>query len=479
MARSRLSSLSPAIPFFFLALWASFLNASSASDLFPSIPESRTDEWSAMRRLSRISYTPIRGSHISMRGLTEIASSGGIRSGSASMRQTKLPHGVRALIDNSAQVGASASNPPPKNIGYHWDDPSAAYMCSANAKYCGVMHEPIAVYLVWYGVFTEAQKQIMRTFIESLNTGNSNDTSLTVPKWWNINRLYYDAQGNNISGSVTLKGEIDDTLYSKGTTLYNSGVADLISSAVNDGKLPNDSNGVYFVLGDSKVAQEDDSSYSQSGFCSSYCGWHAYTHDNLELVISFVGNAVTRCPEGCIPPYLNQPGAVAPNGDAGMDGMVSVVAHELAEATSSPFLATWFNDQGEENADICAGDYGDVTRDATTGAYFNLEGVRGSKFIVQANLDPVTGRCVVQSDGPEALGSPSEPPSSAGTTPSPPPASEPPVTVPTPPVTVPTPPETVPEPPTVATPEPPVTGTPSGGSTWDALVSFLSSLFGF
>ncbi|CAI5516691.1 unnamed protein product [Closterium sp. Naga37s-1] len=379
------------------------------------------------------------------------------------MRQTKFPHGVRALIDTSAQVGASASNPSPKNIGYHWDDPSAAYMCSANAKYFGVMHEPIAVYLVWYGQFTEAQKQIMRTFIESLN--NSNDTSLTVPKWWNINRLYYNAQGNYISGSVTLKGEIDDTLYSKGTTLYNSGVADLVSAAVNEGKLPFDSNGVYFVLGDSKVAQEDDSSYSQSGFCSSYCGWHAYTYDNLELVISFVGNAVTRCPEGCIPPYLNQPGAVAPNGDAGMDGMVSVLAHELAEATSSPFLATWFDDHGEENADICAGEYGDVTQDATTGAYFNLEGVRGSKFIVQANHDPVTGRCVVQTDGPDAMGSPSQPPSSAGPAASPPPISVPPVpvVVPTPPVTVPTPPEVVPEPPTVATPEPPVTGTPYGG----------------
>ncbi|CAI5478820.1 unnamed protein product [Closterium sp. Yama58-4] len=452
---------------------------SSASPLFPSIPESGTlREWSSMRRISRISYAPIRGSRISRRSLTEVASSGGIRSGVEIMtQQTKLPHGVRSLIDNSAQVGASSTNPAPKNIGYHWDDPSAAYMCSANAKYCGVMHEPIAVYLVWYGQFTEAQKQIMRTFIESLSS--SNDTSLTVPKWWNINRLYYDAQGNYISGSVTLKGEIDDTRYSKGTTLYNSGVADLVSSAVNEGKLPYDSNGVYFVLGDSQVAQEDDSSYSQSGFCSSYCGWHAYTHDNLELVISFVGNAVTRCPEGCIPPYLNQPGAVAPNGDAGMDGMVSVLAHELAEATSSPFLATWFDDQGEENADICAGEYGDVTQDATTGAYFNLEGVRGSKFIVQANLDPVTGRCVVQSDGPEALGSPSQPPSPAGPTPSPPPVSEPPVTIPTPQVTVPTPPETVPEPPTVATPEPPVTGTPTGGSTWDALVSFFKSLFGF
>ncbi|GJP41815.1 hypothetical protein CLOM_g1455 [Closterium sp. NIES-68] len=188
---------------------------------------------------------------------------------------------------------------------------------------------------------------------------------------------------------------MDDPAYSKGTTLYNSGVADLISSAVNDGNLPYDANGVYFVLGDPKVAQEDDSSYTPTGFCTSYCGWHAYTHDNLELVISFVGNAVTRCPEGCIPPYLNQPGAVPPNGDAGMDGMVSVLAHELAEATSSPFLATWFDAQGEENADICSWSYGDVVSDMATGVQYNLVGKNGAQFLVQANLDPRAGSCAI------------------------------------------------------------------------------------
>ncbi|GJP41812.1 hypothetical protein CLOM_g1454 [Closterium sp. NIES-68] len=468
------------MPYFLLALWAAaFLAVSSASALFPSIPGSGTlGQWSAMRQKSRISYTPIRGSSLMRRGLSEseVASS----SKDGTMRRRNLPSGVRALIDTSNGAHASsASNPAPKNIDHHWDDPDAAYMCSSNAKYCGVMYQPIAVYLLWYGQFTEAQKQIMRTFIESLDSSNK-DTSVTaVPNWWNINRLYYDAQGNYISGSVTLKGEMDDPAYSKGTTLYNSGVADLISSAVNDGNLPYDANGVYFVLGDPKVAQEDDSSYTPTGFCTSYCGWHAYTHDNLELVISFVGNAVTRCPEGCIPPYLNQPGAVPPNGDAGMDGMVSVLAHELAEATSSPFLATWFDAQGEENADICAGDYGDVAQDATTGAYFNLEGVRGSKFIVQANLDPVTGRCVMQAAGPEAVGTPSQPPTTPVPTPSLPPVSEPPVTVPTPPVTVPTPPVTVPEPPTVVTPEPPVTEGPPQTTTWESFVSFINSLFGF
>ncbi|GJP41813.1 hypothetical protein CLOM_g1455 [Closterium sp. NIES-68] len=383
------------MPYFLLALWAAaFLAVSSASALFPSIPGSGTlGQWSAMRQKSRISYTPIRGSSLMRRGLSEseVASS----SKDGTMRRRNLPSGVRALIDTSNGAHASsASNPAPKNIDHHWDDPDAAYMCSSNAKYCGVMYQPIAVYLLWYGQFTEAQKQIMRTFIESLDSSNK-DTSVTVPNWWNINRLYYDAQGNYISGSVTLKGEMDDPAYSKGTTLYNSGVADLISSAVNDGNLPYDANGVYFVLGDPKVAQEDDSSYTPTGFCTSYCGWHAYTHDNLELVISFVGNAVTRCPEGCIPPYLNQPGAVPPNGDAGMDGMVSVLAHELAEATSSPFLATWFDAQGEENADICSWSYGDVVSDMATGVQYNLVGKNGAQFLVQANLDPRAGSCAI------------------------------------------------------------------------------------
>ena len=47
-------------------------------------------------------------------------------------------------------------------------------------------------------------------------------------------------------------------------------------------------------------------------------------------------------------------GAVKPpNGDLGVDGLVSIFAHELAEATSDPYLDAWADARGEENADLC------------------------------------------------------------------------------------------------------------------------------
>ncbi|CAI5957495.1 unnamed protein product [Closterium sp. NIES-65] len=283
--------------------------------------------------------------------------------------------------------------------------------CAASPAHCGVMHAPVGVYLLWYGAkFSEEQKDIVRLFVASL-AAEEIDPDATVPAWWAINTLYFDKQGRNISSNVTIKGETHDTKYTRGTMLLRSDVAGLVQSAVRSGSLPYDPDGVYFVLSDEDVSQMDDPSGTGGtqyalAFCSHYCGWHSFTQgtDGRPLIISFVGNAVNQCPEGCIPPYLNQPGAVAPNGDAGMDGMVSVLAHELAEATSSPFLATWFDDQGEENADICASNYGDVISDAASGVQYNVVGQNGARFLVQANLDPRAGSCVIS---PVAVNSPS------------------------------------------------------------------------
>ncbi|CAI7854155.1 unnamed protein product [Closterium sp. NIES-54] len=328
----------------------------------------------------------------------------------------------------ASSSSSSSTNLPftPRGIDYHWDDldPNQMAFCAASPAHCGVMHAPVGVYLLWYGAkFSEEQKDIVRLFVASL-TADASSPAATVPAWWAINTLYFDQQGRNISSNVTIKGETHDTKYTRGTMLLRSDVVGLVQSAVGSGSLPYDPDGVYFVLSDEDVSQMDDPSRTGGtqyalAFCSHYCGWHSFTQgtDGQSLMISFVGNAVNQCPEGCIPPYLNQPGAVAPNGDAGMDGMVSVLAHELAEATSSPFLATWFDDQGEENADICSSSYGNVISDAASGVQYNMVGQNGARFLVQANLDPRAGSCVIS---PVAVKSPSvdnptivEPPPSA------------------------------------------------------------------
>src|SRR5205085_1457841 len=67
---------------------------------------------------------------------------------------------------------------------------------------------------------------------------------------------------------------------------------------------------------------------------------------------SFVGNA-NRCLSACAAQ------TTGPNGNAGVDGMISVIAHELEEATSDPDPTSgWADSGGSENADKCAWTFG-------------------------------------------------------------------------------------------------------------------------
>ena len=63
--------------------------------------------------------------------------------------------------------------------------------------------------------------------------------------------------------------------------------------------------------------------------------------------------SLLQCPFACISQKLASYQLKPPNGDIGIDGLVSIFAHELAEATCDPQLRTWFDDQGNENADKC------------------------------------------------------------------------------------------------------------------------------
>ena len=99
---------------------------------------------------------------------------------------------------------------------------------------------------------------------------------------------------------------------------------------------PADPNGVYFLLGDSQTT-------ASSGFCQQYCGWHnAATKcsvNGVPIRYSFVGNAGSQCASGCIAQDMVSGGS--PNGNVGVDGMLSVYAHELAEAITDPEISAW------------------------------------------------------------------------------------------------------------------------------------------
>ncbi|CAI5473031.1 unnamed protein product [Closterium sp. Yama58-4] len=265
---------------------------------------------------------------------------------------------------------------------------------AARRRQCGVLHRPIRVFVLWYGVFSDAQKQTVRSFVASLSPNA--DAAVTVPLWWNINRLYYDQNGNHISQSVTWGGELEDRAYSKGKTLLSSHVESLLGSAISSQRMPHDPGAVYFLLSDELVTQKWGNTSTAQKFCTDFCGWHYYAWADMygDYIYSWVGKANLLCPSSCIPSDIRSNASLAPTGDPGMDGLVSVFAHELAEATSSPFISTWFDGEGYENADKCAWKFAPLIPGAS-GIKYNLVGVNSSRFLIQQNWDLVSGSCAL------------------------------------------------------------------------------------
>jgi hypothetical protein len=175
---------------------------------------------------------------------------------------------------------------------------------------------------------------------------------------------------------------------SQGSNLSDGQIATIVSTAIQSGLGPagGDANGIYFVLTSSDVNET-------SGFCTQYCGWHTHSTSiagNTDVKYAFVGNA-NRCLSACAAQ------TVGPNGNAGVDGMVSVVAHEMEEANTDPDLNAWFDSKGAEDADKCAWTFGSNQK-LLNGAYYNmtLPGISVStrNYLIQRELD-VNSFCYV------------------------------------------------------------------------------------
>jgi Phosphate-induced protein 1 conserved region len=233
------------------------------------------------------------------------------------------------------------------------------------------------VYLIWYGNWNQSNasdtasgKTIVKDFLHGLSGSP-----------YYLTNTSYGAP----TGMFTVKGEYTDS-YSQGSSLTDAKVQSVVSTAIHTGKMgPADPNGIYFVLSSSDVAET-------SGFCSKYCGWHsASTIVGSNIKYAFVGNA-NRCLSSCAAQTSS------PNGNAGVDGMVSVLAHELEEANTDPNLNAWYDAHGAEDADKCAWTFGSNLQRSSNGAYYNmtLTGQSGNSrdFLVQRELD-MNNKCYV------------------------------------------------------------------------------------
>ena len=237
-----------------------------------------------------------------------------------------------------------------------------------------VMHGTVNVYFIWYGNWTNgahaSDSQSTVTLLNSLFGSSGMNNS----NYYKINTTYGDTTAN-VSGSIVLAGSTTDN-YSQGTRLRDAGVKTVVSNAISSGRLPKDTNGLYFVLTSSDVRET-------SGFCSQYCGWHTHaTLLNSDIKYSFVGNP-DRCPSAC------EEETVSPNGNSGADGMASIMAHEAEETATDPDLNAWYDSGGAENADKCAWKFGPVTGTLGNGGYNQVMG--GHNWLIQMNWENSRG----------------------------------------------------------------------------------------
>jgi Phosphate-induced protein 1 conserved region len=250
---------------------------------------------------------------------------------------------------------------------------AAATIQGSGINYHGgpVMTAKKSIYYIWYGNWSgNTAPTILTDFAKSI--GGS--------PYFNINTTYYNGSGTHVLNSVEYVKSTTDN-YSHGTSLSDSAVQAVVSSAITSGRLPKDTHGVYFVLTSKDVNES-------SGFCTQYCGWHTRgSISGSDIKYSFVGNPA-RCPSSC------EAQSTSPNGNAGADGMASIIAHELEEATTDPDLNAWYDSSGEENADKCAWTFG-TEHTASNGSKYNVT-LGSRQYLIQRNwVNAGSGYCAM------------------------------------------------------------------------------------
>ena len=248
-----------------------------------------------------------------------------------------------------------------------------------------VIGNPTA-YFIWYGNWDgDTSLQILPQFISDLSTTT----------YANINTTYSDNFGNTVSDLVLMHNQTFD-FYSQGSALPNGGVAAVVSNALNNGSLPVDSNGVYFVLTSPDVTEPT--------FCHPFCGYHSDEFVlGSDIKFAFVGNPSTQCASFCT---ASSNLSASPNNNPGADAMANVMTHELNESATDPDLNAWFRGNTEgEVGDLCNFMFGPESTLAN-GSRADFS-VGGRSYLIQENWLNANGGLCAMSFSPPPTGQPS------------------------------------------------------------------------
>jgi hypothetical protein len=204
------------------------------------------------------------------------------------------------------------------------------------------------VYFIWYGSWSGDPAIEILTDLAITLGGSS---------YFGISTRYGDVNGDAPNGGLVFGGSVYD-LYSRGATLSDTDIRDIVINKLDGGGLPQDTRGIYVVLASPDV-------WASSGLDVSYCAFHDFTRYygmNFEYV--FVGGPA-RAPSLCSPQQIS------PNGNYNADAMASLLAAELFNTITDPARNAWYDRLGLEPADKCAWNYG-TTYQTANGARANI-----------------------------------------------------------------------------------------------------------
>jgi phosphate-induced protein 1 len=239
------------------------------------------------------------------------------------------------------------------------------------------------VYAIWYGNFGAdiATQLILADFISAIGSS----------PYFQINQTYPDGNGNAPTGALTFGGGGVDA-YSHGVELTASDIQGIVANQILTGQVPLDPSAIYIVFASADVSS------TATGFCVPNAPPHHGfgTVNGSTFRYGFVGHAM-RCPVIAASQFEAQfdgSHLPTPNGNLGADAMVSTLAHVLDTMVTDPLGNGWFDRYGLENADKCAGTYGQT--------YLTADGARANmrlprrEFLIQQNwVNGRKGRCAL------------------------------------------------------------------------------------
>ena len=314
-----------------------------------------------------------------------------------------------------------------------------------NMNYFGgpVLSNPIKLYFIWYGNWSESHKRVVRTAVNSITPPHPIKGFPNIVNWWKIVAQYRESppHGPAVSSAVSIGGETDD-FYSRGKNFtLNLGytLRDIVFSAIKTSKLPTDHlNGIYIIFTDVEVTF-----HNNTGACGFHrrscfdlknnasCGW-----DSHNILWSWVANPSAS---GLLP-YCNHfnfwgyqndlPPNYLVDPTGSLDATVRTLFHEVAEAATDPKLVkswTFNQNSSSEIADLCTFVFGEggwwycglsavygfnhsqpavctypggrVPRDPKTGVIYNLHGIDKSRFLIQQMWSLANKGCQLQLTG--------------------------------------------------------------------------------